>query len=137
MFNNKSNNVAVYIRKNKNDLIDIEKQKEELFEYAQIRGFEIKGIYIDQCSSNEENKPRLNELIQDLGIKNIDTILVNEVATISRESRKVLEFIDDTLHPANVRLHVKAAQIDSSTPNGYMFLSMFGTFQEYMKQVQP
>lgn len=136
MLANNRNNVAIYIRKNKNALSEIEKQKEELILYAQRRGFEIKGIYIDQCSSRAESKPQLNDLIQDLRLKNIDTILVNEVATISRESRKVLEFIDWTLRPANVRLLVRIAEIDSSLPNGYMFLSLFGVFEEYMKQVQ-
>lgn len=60
-----------------------------------------------------------------------DAIIVWKVDRISRKNSDVLRLIDEQLKPRNMKLLVSTCDIDSSTSNGYMFISLLGTFAEY------
>ena len=48
-----------------------------------------------------------------------------------KKNSDVLRLIDEELKPRNMKLLVATCDIDSSTSNGYMFISLLGTFAEY------
>lgn len=64
-----------------------------------------------------------------------DVIIIWKVDRISRKNTDVLRLIDEELKPRNMKLLVTTCNIDSSTTNGYMFISLLGTFAEYERSI--
>lgn len=107
-------------------------QEEELRTYAERKGYKVADVYVDGGHSGKNfNRPEVQRLFKDMRCNKFDAVLVWKVDRLSRKNRDVLLLIDNELHPRNMKLLVSTCDIDSSTPNGYMFISLLGTFAEY------
>jgi site-specific DNA recombinase len=111
-------------------------QEEELKEYAKHKGYEVFDVYSDGGYSGKNfNRPEAQRMFRDMSNNKFDVIVVWKVDRISRSNKDVLGLIDDELKPRGMKLLVKTCDIDSSTTNGYMFISLLGTFAEYERAV--
>lgn len=140
MSNIKPLKAALYIRvsteEQKKHGYSLRGQEEELKEYAKHKGYEVFDVYNDGGYSGKNfNRPEVQRMFRDMSNNKFDVIIVWKVDRISRSNKDVLSLIDDELKPRNMKLLVKTCDIDSSTTNGYMFISLLGTFSEYERAV--
>ncbi len=78
---------------------------------------------------NDLLRPSFKRLISDL--EEVEAIAVTKIDRISRNYDEVISLIDDHLKPVNKKLLVSTCDVDSSTPTGYIFLSLINTFRKY------
>ncbi|WP_017725849.1 recombinase family protein [Halalkalibacterium ligniniphilum] len=64
-------------------------------------------------------------------MNNFEVIAVWKVDRLSRDNEDVLKLINNYLKPNDIKLLVSTCDIDSSTSNGYMFISLLSTFAQY------
>lgn len=130
---------AIYTRvsteEQKKHGFSLDAQKETVMQYAIQNGYEIYDCYSDSDSGKDFNRPEIQRLFTDMRKEKFDVIIIWKVDRISRKNTDVLRLIDEELNPRNMKLLVTTCNIDSSTTNGYMFISLLGTFAEYERSV--
>ncbi|MEK4343146.1 recombinase family protein [Brevibacillus sp. FSL L8-0710] len=110
----------------------LDAQQSVLEVYAEAKGYQIYDFYVDDGYSGKDfERPAVQRLFRDMRSRKFDAIIVWKVDRFSRSNKDVLTVIDDELKPRKMKLLVSTCDIDSSTPNGYMFISLLGTFAEY------
>lgn len=110
----------------------LESQVEQLKTYLNRKGYSESNIEVfidDGYSGKNFNRPNIQRLIRNLS--RFDVIAVWKVDRLSRNNEQVLSLINNYLNPFDKKLLVSTCDIDSSTPNGHMFISLLGTFAEY------
>jgi site-specific DNA recombinase len=108
----------------------LESQVEHLKTYLSKKGFTNVEVFIDDGYSGKDfNRPNIQRLFRNLN--RYAGIAVWKVDRLSRNNEQVLSLINNYLKPFNKKLLVSTCDIDSSTSNGYMFISLLGTFAEY------
>lgn len=70
-------------------------------------------------------------MMQDLLKGKFQMILSWRVDRISRNNKDVLTLIENELKPRNSKILISSGDIDSSTDNGLMFISLMGTLAQY------
>ncbi|PYF07894.1 recombinase family protein [Ureibacillus chungkukjangi] len=113
----------------------LEGQKEDLTAYAAQKGYEVYDYYTDSDSGKDFNRSDIQRLFIDMRNEKFDAIIVWKVDRISRKNSDVLRLIDEELKHRGMKLLVSTCDIDSSTSNGYMFISLLGTFAEYERSL--
>ncbi|WP_245208070.1 recombinase family protein [Sediminibacillus dalangtanensis] len=110
----------------------LDAQENTLKEYAKNKGYEIYDVYRDGGYSGKNfDRPEIQRLFKDLNKDRVDVILIWKVDRLSRNNTDVVNLIDNELTPNNKKLVVTSIEMDSSTPTGYMFISLLGTFARY------
>ncbi|QJX64589.1 recombinase family protein [Niallia circulans] len=124
----------VATREQLNDL-SIEDQIEQLRTFINKKGYTDIEVFADEgYSGNNFNRPEFQRLIRNL--ERFEAIAVWKIDRLSRNNDEVLSLINNYLKPSNKKLLVSTCDIDSSTPNGYMFLSLLVTFSEYERKIR-
>lgn len=110
----------------------LEAQENTLKEYAKRKGYKVFDIYRDGGYSGKNfDRPEIQRMFKDLNRGNLDVILIWKVDRLSRNNTDVVNLIDHELTPNNKTLVVTSIEMDSSSPTGYMFISLLGTFARY------
>lgn len=108
----------------------LQSQVEQLKIYLERKGYTEIEVFIDDGYSGKDfNRPNIQRLIRNLS--SFDAIAVWKVDRLSRNNEQVLSLINNYLKPFDKKLLISTCDIDSSTANGYMFISLLGTFAEY------
>lgn len=131
---------AIYTRvsteEQRNEGCSLEAQQEELISYAQRKGYTIYDVYSDGGYSGKDyNRPEIQRLFRDMTANKFEAIIVWRLDRLSRSNKDILTLIDDELTPRGIKLLVSTCDIDSSTIEGKMFISLQGTFAEYERNV--
>lgn len=131
---------AIYTRvsteEQRNEGYSLEAQQEELISYAQKKGYTIYDVYSDGGYSGKDyNRPEIQRLFRDMADKKFDAIIVWRLDRLSRSNKDILILIEDELIPRDMKLLVSTCDIDSSTIEGQMFISLQGTFAQYERKV--
>ncbi len=128
-----SKRAAIYARVSTDEQtkgFSLKSQEEQLIIYLKRKGYTDIEVFIDDGYSGKDfNRPNIQRLIRNLN--SFDAIAVWKVDRLSRNNEHVLSLINNYLKPYDKKLLVSTCDIDSSTPNGYMFISLLGTFAEY------
>lgn len=112
----------------------IESQVEQLRGYLTNKGYKKIEVFADDGYSGRYlDRPSFNRLISNLN--QFEAIAVSKIDRISRNNRDILGLINNHLKPFNKRLLISTCDIDSSTQNGYMFLSLLDSFSKYERKV--
>jgi len=115
--------------------LSIEDQIEQLKTFLNKKGYTDIEVFADEgYSGNNFNRPEFQRLITNL--EGFEAIAVWKIDRLSRNNDEVLGLINNYLKPSNKKLLVSTCDIDSSTPNGYMFLSLLVTFSEYERKIR-
>ena len=86
-----SSNTGIYIRGNDDETIM--KQKMLLNQYCKDNDIKHKIIYIDKgFSANDNNRPGLNRMLEDIEKKKINKIIFKDLSRLSRDYMFFLEF---------------------------------------------
>ncbi|MDR9507715.1 recombinase family protein, partial [Brevibacillus agri] len=131
---------AIYTRvsteEQRNEGCSLEAQQEELISYAQRKGYTVFDVYSDGGYSGKDyNRPEIQRLFRDMTSNKFEAIIVWRLDRLSRSNKDILTLIDDELTPRCIKLLVSTCDIDSSTIEGKMFISLQGTFAEYERNV--
>ncbi len=132
MNTNQSRRCVVYARLSvtKEESVSIARQLESCRRYAEARGWEVVGEYVDDgvsaTSSRPENRSGWSSLIATTGY---DAVIIWKV---DRLARRVLDFLhaDETLQARGAGLVAVEDPIDMTSPQGRAFAVMLAVFGE-------
>ena len=87
----------------------------------------IEKMFIDKISGKNTDRPKLKEMIN--FVRNGDTVIVESISRFARNTRDLLELVDQ-LVAKNVQFFSMKEKIDTSTPSGKFMLTVFGAVSQ-------
>ena len=127
--------IALYARVSTLHGQDPEMQLRELPEYADHRGWEISGEYIDQCiSGSKEFRPVLNRLTVAAHRRHLDAVLVWKIDRLGRSFQHLVNALAD-LADCGAALVGLRDNLDLSTPSGRLMFQIIGAKAEFEKSL--
>jgi DNA invertase Pin-like site-specific DNA recombinase len=126
--------VALYARvSTSNGHQDPEMQLRELREYAERRGWQVVGEYIDHgVSGSKESRPELNRLMADVHQRRFDAILVWKIDRFGRSLKHLVNALAD-LGAYGVAFVSLRDNLDLSTPSGRLMFQIIGAMADYVE----
>lgn len=87
----------------------------------------VEKVFIDKTSGKNTDRPKLKEMIN--FVRNGDTVIVESISRFARNTRDLLELVDQ-LVAKNVQFVSMKEKIDTSTPSGKFMLTVFGAVSQ-------
>ncbi len=107
-----------------------EMQLRELLEYAERRGWEIVGKYVDVgISGAKEKRPELDRLLADAHRRRFDAVVVWRFDRFARSVSQLLRALE-TFKALGIEFVSLSEQVDTSTPTGKMVFTVLGAVAE-------
>jgi DNA invertase Pin-like site-specific DNA recombinase len=127
---------AIYARvSTNNNGQDPTMQTRELEEYAQRRGWELAGCYIDNgISGSKESRPELDRLMTDAHQRRFDTVLVWKLDRFGRSLRHLVNALAE-LEALRVAFVSLRDNLDLSTPSGRLMFQIIGAMAEFERSL--
>lgn len=100
-------------------------------EERQVEGLEkynIEKWYIEKISGKNTNRPKLQEMLD--YVREGDTIFIHDFSRLARSTQDLLNIVEQ-LNAKGVNLVSNKENIDSSTPQGKLMLTMIGAINEF------
>src|SRR5450631_2183000 len=123
--------VAIYARVSTvNHGQDVSLQTRELRQFAEARGWQVAGEYVDSgVSGAKDSRPELNRLMADAHKRRFDVVCVWRFDRFARSVSHLLRALEtfDALGIAFVSL---SEQMDTTTPTGKMVFTVLGAVAE-------
>ncbi len=114
---------------------DAEMQLAELREYAQRRGWEVAGEYVDRgVSGSKEKRPQLDRLKADAHKRLFDVVLVWKLDRFARSLRHLVSYLAE-LEATGIAFVSLHDQLDLSTPAGRLQFQIIGAMAEFEKSL--
>jgi site-specific DNA recombinase len=118
-----------YVRvssKDQRDNTSLEDQKKRIENYCNAFGYELIRVYEEVGSGKDtENRPVFQEAMNAIG--EVDGIIAIKLDRIARNTRDVLELVEDKLQPKDKALILIDLNVDTSTPTGKMILTVMAS----------
>jgi DNA invertase Pin-like site-specific DNA recombinase len=109
---------------------DVTLQTRELQQFAQARGWEIAGEYVDAgVSGTKDSRPELNRLIADAHKRRFDVVCVWRFDRFARSVSHLLRALE-TFKALGIEFVSFSEQMDTSTPAGKMVFTVLGAVAE-------
>lgn len=109
---------------------DPQMQIRELIEYAQRRGWEVSGQYVDiGISGTKEKRPELDRLIADAHRRRFDAVVVWKFDRFARSVSHLLRALE-TFQALGIEFVSLTEGVDTSTPAGKMVFTVLGAVAE-------
>jgi DNA invertase Pin-like site-specific DNA recombinase len=127
--------VALYARVSTNNGQHPEMQLSELREYADRRGWQVAGEYVDEgVSGARERRPALDRLWADSRKRKVDAVVVYRYDRFARSLRQLVNALEEfrAMGIEFVSLH---EGVDTSTPNGRLVFGIFATIAEFEREL--
>ena len=123
--------VAIYARvSTTNHGQDVGMQTRELKQFAQARGWQIAGEYLDAgVSGAKDSRPELNRLMSDAHKRRFDVVCVWRFDRFARSVSHLLRALE-TFKALGIDFVSYSEQMDTSTPAGKMVFTVLGAVAE-------
>jgi DNA invertase Pin-like site-specific DNA recombinase len=123
--------VAIYARvSTTNHGQDVTLQTRELQQFAEARGWQIAGAYIDEgVSGTKDSRPELNRLMADAHKRRFDIVCVWRFDRFARSVSHLLRALE-TFKALGIDFVSFSEQMDTSTPAGKMVFTVLGAVAE-------
>ena len=123
--------VAIYARvSTTNHGQDVGLQTRELRQFAEARGWQIAGEYIDAgVSGAKDSRPELNRLMADAHKRRFDVVCVWRFDRFARSVSHLLRALE-TFKALGIDFVSFSEQMDTSTPAGKMVFTVLGAVAE-------
>jgi DNA invertase Pin-like site-specific DNA recombinase len=109
---------------------DVTLQTRELQQFAQARGWDIAGEYVDAgVSGTKDSRPELNRLIADAHKRRFDVVCVWRFDRFARSVSHLLRALE-TFKALGIDFVSYSEQMDTSTPAGKMVFTVLGAVAE-------
>ena len=123
--------VAIYARvSTMNHGQDVSMQTRELRQFAEARGWNVAGEYIDAgVSGSKDSRPELNRLMGDAHKRRFDGVCVWRFDRFARSVSHLLRALE-TFKALGIDFVSYSEQMDTSTPAGKMVFTVLGAVAE-------
>ena len=126
--------VALYARVSTTDQA-VEPQLHPLRRYAEARGLEVAGEYVDHGQSGaKDRRPALDRLLADARRRRFDVLAVVKLDRLARSVRHLTTLAAE-LEALGVDLVVLDQSIDTSTPSGRLLFHVLGSIAEFERDL--
>ena len=85
-------------------------------------------MFIEKASAKDTNRPELNKLLE--YIREGDTVYINDFSRLARSTKDLLELVE-LFQDKKVQLISIKENLDTSTANGKLMLTMLGAINEF------
>lgn len=126
-----STRVGIYARVSTlNHGQDVSMQTRELRQFAEARGWQITGEYVDAgVSGTKDSRPELNRLMVDAHKRRFDIVCVWRFDRFARSVSHLLRALE-TFKALGIDFVSYSEQMDTSTPAGKMVFTVLGAVAE-------
>ncbi len=122
--------VALYGRVSTTTGQDPQMQLRELREYADRRGWQVAGEYVDAgVSGTKDSRPELNRLMTDAHRRRFEIVAVWKFDRFARSVSHLLRALE-TFKALGIEFVSLSEQVDTSTPTGKMVFTVLGAVAE-------
>src|SRR5947209_3720189 len=132
----KSPRVAIYARVSTlNHGQDTEMQTRELRQFAEARGWQVAGEYVDAgVSGAKDSRPELNRLMADAKRRRFDIVLVWKLDRFGRSLRHLVNALAE-FESLNIAFVSLSDNLDLSTPSGRLMFQIIGAMAEFEREL--
>ncbi|BAY27557.1 site-specific recombinase [Calothrix sp. NIES-2100] len=110
-------------------------QRKKIEAYCYAFGHELLQIYEEVGSGkNVEHRPLFQEALK-LVSEQADGIIAAKLDRLARNTRDVLALVDDVLQPQKKALILLDLQVDTTTPQGYMILTVMSAVAKLERDI--
>jgi DNA invertase Pin-like site-specific DNA recombinase len=106
-----------------------EMQLRDLHQFAEARGWQVAGEYVDSVSGGKESRPELNRLMADAHKRLFDVVVVWKFDRFARSVSHLLRALE-TFKSLGIEFVSYSESIDTSTPYGKMTFTVLGAVAE-------
>lgn len=125
--------VAIYIRVS-TDKQTVENQLPIIQDYCIRNNYEVFDVYQDVISGKTDSRPDFDRLINDMRNHRFDCIVVYKLDRIGRSLKHLLQLFEE-FRNNNIDFISVTQNINTSTPEGRMFLHLLMIFAEYEREL--
>jgi DNA invertase Pin-like site-specific DNA recombinase len=127
--------IALYARVSTLNGQNPEMQLAELREYAQRRGWEVAGEYVDLgVSGSKDSRPELNRMLKAAHMREFDAVVVWKLDRLGRSLKHLVTTIED-LSCYGVTFVSLRDNLDLSTPAGRLMMHIVGAMAEFEREL--
>ena len=126
--------IWIYARVSTLDKQNLDTQLIPLREYAKARWFEIYKEYTDKISWAKENRPWLNQLLDDAKKRKIQTILILRFDRFSRSTRQLINSLE-LFNTLWIDFISYTENIDTSSAAWKVLFTMIWAFAEFERSI--
>jgi DNA invertase Pin-like site-specific DNA recombinase len=127
--------VAVYARVSKaDDSQDPENQLSRLRSYAQERGWEVYGEYVDRASGGNANRPSLKRMRKDATAHRFGLVITTKIDRIARSSLD-LKLLISELEGRGIKFECTDQPFSTNTPTGKLLFGILGEIAEFERSL--
>ena len=113
---------------------DLETQLLPLKRYCQERQREIVETYSDTMSWTKEQRPALNQLLEEAKRWKFEAVLVFRFDRISRSTKQLIELLEG-FRKLNIHFISITESVDTTTPTGIMIFTIIAAFAKFERDV--
>ena len=108
---------------------EIENQTNALDKQIELLGWTLDGEYKEVISGIKDNRPQLQQMLEDARLRKFDRVIV---FSLDRLGRKIVQVVNTihALEESGVHIFVVKQSIDSSTQSGKIFAQFINIFSE-------
>jgi DNA invertase Pin-like site-specific DNA recombinase len=104
-------------------------QTRELEQFAQARGWQVIGCYVDTVSGSKDRRPELDRLMADAHRRRFDVVAVWKFDRFARSVSHLLRALE-TFNALGIAFASLTEQVDTTTPAGKMVFTVLGAVAE-------
>lgn len=97
-----------------------------------LKKFEIEKWFSEKISGKNTNRPKFKEMME--FVREGDDVYIHEFSRLARSTKDLLDIID-TLNEKGVHLHSNKENLDTSTPQGRMMVTVIAAINEFERAI--